>query len=71
MRTLRPNLDHFNDRRGSKTLAVFAGELGVDKSTLSRVLTGKAEPGPRFIACVLATQPHAFGHFFEVVDEAA
>lgn len=71
MRTIRLNLDNFNVCRGTKTLAAFAGDLGIDKSTLSRVITGKAEPGPRFIGALLDSQPHTFEYFFEVISEAA
>ncbi len=70
MRTIRPNLDQFKLVQGSKTLSAFAAELGVNKSTLSRVLdtTHPAEPGPRFIAAVLATVPHTFEDLFDVEE---
>ena len=68
VRTIRPNLDAFSQCRGSKTLHSFSEELGVSIATLHRVLAGKAEPGPRFIAAVLDSQPYSFDHFFKVVD---
>lgn len=50
----------------------FADRIGIDQSTLSRVLTGKAAPGPRFIAgCVEAFGADVFEDLFTVADDAA
>lgn len=68
MRTLRPNLDRFKQVQGSQTMKDFAGRIGVDQSTLSRVLTGKSEPGPRFIASTLLSLALTFNDLYEAVD---
>lgn len=51
----------------------FASRIKVDPGTVSRVLTGKSAPGPRFIAgCVEAFGADCFTDLFNVVpdDEA-
>jgi transcriptional regulator with XRE-family HTH domain len=40
---------------GVSTDAQLAEKIGVDKATVSRVITGKAAPGPKFIAGLLNT----------------
>ncbi len=45
----------------------LAARLGVNKGSLSRVLSGKTAPGPGFIASVLATFPVKFEAVFDVV----
>ncbi|CAM3429435.1 helix-turn-helix domain-containing protein [Tsukamurella tyrosinosolvens] len=52
----------------------FAEKIRVDPGTVSRVLTGKAAPGPKFIAgCVEAFGSDCFTDLFDVVpdDDAA
>ena len=52
----------------------FAEKIRVDPGTVSRVLTGKSSPGPRFIAgCVEAFGSDCFTDLFDVVpdDESA
>lgn len=52
----------------------FAEKIHVDPGTVSRVLTGKAAPGPKFIAgCVEAFGSDCFTDLFDVVpdDDAA
>ncbi|MDV6309945.1 helix-turn-helix domain-containing protein [Gordonia amicalis] len=48
----------------------FAEKICVDPGTVSRVLTGKAAPGPKFIAgCVEAFGSDCFTDLFDVVPE--
>jgi transcriptional regulator with XRE-family HTH domain len=62
--TLRQN-------QGLDTVQSLATALGVDKGTASRVLNGKAAPGPRFISSVLRTFPVKFEDVFVIVDDEA
>ncbi|MDJ1113203.1 hypothetical protein [Microbacterium dauci] len=57
------------DEHGLDTVQSLASALHVDKGTASRVLTGKAAPGPRFISSVLLTFPVKFEDVFTVVGE--
>lgn len=48
----------------------FASAIHVDATTVSRVLTGKSAPGPRFIAgCVEAFGADCFTDLFVVVPD--
>jgi len=48
----------------------FATRIKVDPGTVSRVLTGKSAPGPRFIAgCVEAFGADCFTDLFKVVPD--
>ncbi|MCP2163110.1 helix-turn-helix domain-containing protein [Williamsia serinedens] len=48
----------------------FAQKIQVDPGTVSRVLSGKAGPGPRFIAgCVEAFGADCFTDLFDVVSD--
>ena len=48
----------------------FAEKIHVDPGTVSRVLTGKAAPGPKFIAgCIEAFGSDCFTDVFDVVSE--
>ena len=68
--TLVVNRDNLEQVRGGRTLKDFAQEIGVDMSTISRVLSGKAEPGPKVIAGLLITYPFPFDHYFTPTDAA-
>lgn len=57
------------DEQGLDTVQSLAAALGVDKGTASRVLNGKAAPGPHFISSVLLTFPVKFEEVFNVVGE--
>lgn len=47
----------------------LAKRMGVDPATVSRVLRGKQEPGPRFIAALVAAFPGMdLDDLFEVID---
>lgn len=48
----------------------FAEKIHVDPGTVSRVLTGKSAPGPRFIAgCVEAFGGDCFTDLFDVIPD--
>lgn len=70
MRTLSPNLDAFARVRGSQNQKQFAARIGVNDSTLSRVLAGDIAPSARFIAATLSELPVQFHEVFDIVDEA-
>lgn len=57
------------DEQGLDTVQALASRLGVDKGTASRVLNGKAAPGPHFISSVLLTFPVKFEDVFTIVGE--
>lgn len=66
-------LAEHRSRAGLDTSKDLAAALRVSEATLSRVSTGKAEPGPRFIAGLFATFPDAaVRDLFDIhVDEVA
>jgi len=49
----------------------LAERLGVNKATVSRILQGKAAPGPQFIAAMLVAFPIKFEAIFDVVVDDA
>ena len=51
------NLEKLEELRGGQPWAVFAKQLGMDGSTLSRVRHGKSQPGPEFIAAAVTNFP--------------
>lgn len=53
------------------TISGIAEEMGVDKSTVSRWMSGHSEASPRFIGTALITFPVAFDEAFMVVEEIA
>lgn len=53
------------------TVSGIAAEMGVDKSTASRWLSGQSEASPRFIGTALMTFPISFDEAFVVVEEVA
>ncbi|MDQ1206174.1 helix-turn-helix transcriptional regulator [Microbacterium sp. SORGH_AS_0862] len=72
MSTLVIDTERFQQLRneqGLDTVQSLASALGVDKGTASRVLNGKAAPGPRFISSVLMTFPVKFEDVFTIVSE--
>lgn len=64
-------VEALREEYGYDTLQALATALRVDKSTASRVLSGKAAPGATFISAVLLTFPVKFEDVFVVVDEPA
>lgn len=69
MLTIHANSTRFEALRNGRSVKDFAEQLDVSQSALSRVLSKKAEPGPRFIARVLTAVPYQFGDLFTVVDD--
>lgn len=53
------------------TYTEIAEEMGIDKSTVSRWLSGNSEASPRFIGTALMTFPVTFDEAFVVVEEIA
>ncbi|MBV7294904.1 helix-turn-helix domain-containing protein [Corynebacterium sp. TAE3-ERU12] len=53
------------------TVTGVAKELGVEKSTASRWLSGKGEASARFIGAVLMTFPISFDEAFVATEEVA
>lgn len=72
MRTLAINEDGLAALRrdyGFSQDKDLAHRLGVNKGTVSRILQGKAAPGPTFIAAMLVTFPVKFEAIFDVIVE--
>ena len=58
--TLRLRMDQLGKLRklaGLTTDAALAERMGIDAGNLSRVLSGKQAPGPKFIARIVAAFP--------------
>lgn len=74
MLTLSINEEGLNRLREDYRLPLdkdLATRIGVNKSTLSRVLEGKSRPGDRFIASILTAFPVKFEDIFDVVEVVA
>lgn len=73
--TLRLRADQLAKLRtlaGITTDDALAKRMGVDPATVSRVLRGKQEPGPKFIAALVAAFPgFDLDDLFEVVPPEA
>ncbi|HEY1179336.1 MAG TPA: helix-turn-helix transcriptional regulator [Phytomonospora sp.] len=54
--------------KGLKTDASLAEAMGIDPGNLSRVLKGRQQPGPKFIASLCTALEADLGDIFEVVD---
>jgi transcriptional regulator with XRE-family HTH domain len=50
------------------TDVALAQAMGIDAGNLSRVLRGKQQPGPKFIASLCTALDADLGDVFEVVD---
>lgn len=57
--------------KGLKTDASLAEAMGIDPGNLSRVLKGRQQPGPKFIASLCTALDADLGDIFEVVDQDA
>lgn len=68
--TLTVNLTTLNKLRNGQPWGVFAKQIGVDGSTLSRLRNGKAQPGPEFIAAVVTNCPVRMDEIVTVKDAA-
>jgi hypothetical protein len=72
LRFRRLSFEEVARERGMTTETVRIAEyLGLDKGTYSGVLSGRQDPGGKFVAHVLYTFPgEPFERFFEVVEVA-
>jgi transcriptional regulator with XRE-family HTH domain len=71
--TLRLKTEMVTKIRGWKGLTTdtaLAEQMGIDAGNLSRVLRGKQQPGPKFIASLCQALDAELADLFEVVDEA-
>lgn len=57
--------------KGLKTDAALADAMGIDAGNLSRVLRGKQQPGPKFIASLCQALDAELDDLFEVVESDA
>lgn len=58
--------------KGLKTDTALAEAMGIDAGNLSRVLRGKQQPGPKFIASLCRALEAELDDLFEVLaDDAA
>jgi hypothetical protein len=55
--TLAVNVDTLEKLRDGQPWGVFAKQIGIDGSTLSRIRHGEARPGPEFIAKLVTAYP--------------
>lgn len=55
--------------KGLKTDAALAEAMGIDAGNLSRVLRGKQQPGPKFIASLCQALDAELDDLFEVMAE--
>lgn len=55
--------------KGLKTDAALAEVMGIDAGNLSRVLRGKQQPGPKFIASLCQALDAELDDLFEVMAE--
>lgn len=68
--TLRLRTDQLKKIRGwvgLKTDTALAERMNMDAGNLSRVLNGKQEPGPKFIAALCSALDAEIADLFEVV----
>lgn len=64
----RPGLAKIRRLAGIERDHQFASRIHVDATTVSRVLTGKSAPGPKFIAgCIEAFGADCFTDLFVVI----
>lgn len=68
MPTLAINTENIERLRDGRSVKDFAAYVGVDPATMSRLIAGKAEPGPRVISGFLTAYPYPFDHFFRIAD---
>lgn len=55
--------------KGLKTDASLAEAMGIDAGNLSRVLRGRQQPGPKFIASLCTALDAELDDLFEVVND--
>lgn len=69
--TLRLKSEQVSKIRRWKNLTTdvqLAQAMGIDAGNLSRVLRGKQQPGPKFIASLCTALDADLGDVFEVID---
>lgn len=69
--TLKVRWDVVNALRETRDLeddAALARAMGVDPSTVSRVINGKSQPGPRFQAALCLALGAKLDHLFSVTN---
>ena len=71
LRLKSENLAKIRRWKGVTTDAALALEMGIDASNLSRVLRGRQQPGPRFIAALCNALDAELDDLFEVTQEPA
>ncbi|WP_276113054.1 helix-turn-helix transcriptional regulator [Gordonia sp. N1V] len=70
LRLNQPGLSKIRRLTGLDKDYAFAERIRVDSGTVSRVLTGKSAPGPRFIAgCIEAFGSDCFTDLFDVIPD--
>lgn len=72
--TLRLKIEQLNKIRtwtGLKTDAALASRMGIDAGNLSRVLKGKQQPGPKFIAALCLALDAQLDDLFEPINDDA
>lgn len=57
--------------RDGQPWGIFAEQLGLDASTLSRIRKGKSRPGDKFIANAVTRFPVRMDELVTVVDDEA
>jgi transcriptional regulator with XRE-family HTH domain len=70
-RYVRLRLERLDERAralGLETDAQLAAHLGLDRAGISRLRSGDANPGERFIAAALGELGVPFEYLFEIVD---
>lgn len=71
LRLRTDNLAKIRGWTGLTTDTALAAAMGIDAGNLSRVLRGKQQPGPKFIAALCHALGAELDDVFEVVEVAA
>jgi transcriptional regulator with XRE-family HTH domain len=71
LRLKTENLAKIRRWTGLTTDAALAKKMAIDAGNLSRVLRGRQQPGPRFIAALCRALDAELGDLFEVTEEIA
>ncbi|MDN4173962.1 helix-turn-helix transcriptional regulator [Nocardioides sp. SOB77] len=69
LRLKTDQLDKIRRWVGLTTDTALAEAMGIDAGNLSRVLRGKQQPGPKFIAALVTALKADLEDLFEVVEE--
>ena len=65
----RDRLEELLADKGVHTNVAAADLLGMNNATVSRVRSGRANPGDSFIANALVNLPTTFDDLFEIIDD--